>query len=467
MNRPTTVLLFACTLFSCSPSDGNQEKNDQTPPDLGQEVVNETLRSWQAYQTYAWGSDVLMPLSKDAQNWYEEPLYISPIDAYSTLFLMGLKEEAKKIETYVVDSLRFDKDIDAKVFEVNIRILGGLLSMYDLSENPAVLEKARDFADRMMPAFDTPTGVPRYWVNLKTGESRGDTVNLAEAGTNLIELGVLSYYTQDPRYYQAAKRAALAVYERRSALDLLSAGINVQTGEVVGKSSHICAGADSYYEYLYKSYLLFGDEEIGAIWQTCIAAIQKYLPEYQDGKLWYGRVNMETGQRTSTVVTLYDAFFPAVLSISGYVEEAKELQHTWNWLWNKYDLEPTAYDYKKETPTYAVYDLNPEIMESAYYLFNVTGDTAFYQMNAQYWSDLKEFCRTDVAFTSIENVETKEKRDYMPTFFFAETLKYLYLTFTHGKHDYPFGEYIFNTEAHPFKRSHFDREKARTYLGIQ
>ncbi|MCB0620595.1 MAG: hypothetical protein KDC41_18205, partial [Saprospiraceae bacterium] len=66
MNRPTTVLLFACTLFSCSPSDGNQEKNDQTPPDLGQEVVNETLRSWQAYQTYAWGSDVLMPLSKDA-----------------------------------------------------------------------------------------------------------------------------------------------------------------------------------------------------------------------------------------------------------------------------------------------------------------------------------------------------------------------------------------------------------------
>ncbi|MCB0620594.1 MAG: glycoside hydrolase family 47 protein, partial [Saprospiraceae bacterium] len=188
------------------------------------------------------------------------------------LFLMGLKEEAKKIETYVVDSLRFDKDIDAKVFEVNIRILGGLLSMYDLSENPAVLEKARDFADRMMPAFDTPTGVPRYWVNLKTGESRGDTVNLAEAGTNLIELGVLSYYTQDPRYYQAAKRAALAVYERRSALDLLSAGINVQTGEVVGKSSHICAGADSYYEYLYKSYLLFGDEEIGAIWQTCIAA---------------------------------------------------------------------------------------------------------------------------------------------------------------------------------------------------
>ncbi|MCB0683696.1 MAG: glycoside hydrolase family 47 protein, partial [Saprospiraceae bacterium] len=56
---------------------------------------------------------------------------------------------------------------------------------------------------------------------------------------------------------------------------------------------------------------------------------------------------------------------------------------------------------------------------SAYYLFNVTGDTAFYQMNAQYWSDLKEFCRTDVAFTSIENVETKEKRDYMPTFFFA------------------------------------------------
>src|SRR5690606_17557719 len=110
----------------------------------------------------------LKPLSRSFEDWYEEPLYISPIDAYSTLHLMGFTEEAKAIESYVVDSLNFDKDLDAKVFEVNIRIMGGLLAMYGLSENPAILEKARDFGDRLLPAFNTGTGIPTYWVNLRT-----------------------------------------------------------------------------------------------------------------------------------------------------------------------------------------------------------------------------------------------------------------------------------------------------------
>lgn len=191
-----------------APSDiDHRAAIDSTEADaLAREVVDETLRSWQAYKKYAWGHDALAPLSKSHTDWYEEPLYISPIDAYSTLFLMGLKQQAQEIEQYVVDSLNFDKNIDAKIFEVNIRILGGLLSMYELSGNPKVLEKAVDFADRMLPAFDTQTGIPKYWVNLKTGVARGDTVNVAEAGTYTFEMGILSYYTKDPKYYQAGKK---------------------------------------------------------------------------------------------------------------------------------------------------------------------------------------------------------------------------------------------------------------------
>ena len=163
---------------------------------LAQELIDETYRTWKAYKKYAWGHDALAPLSKTHKDWYDEPLYISPIDAYSTLHLMGLMDEAKEIENYVVDSLDFNKDIDAKIFEVNIRILGGLLAMYGLSENPLVLEKAVDFADRMLPAFNTKTGIPTYWVNLKTGVARGDTVNVAEAASYVFEMGILSYYTQ-------------------------------------------------------------------------------------------------------------------------------------------------------------------------------------------------------------------------------------------------------------------------------
>jgi hypothetical protein len=155
-----------------------------------------------------------------------------------------------------------------------------------------------------------------------------------------------------------------------------------------------------------------------------------------------------------------------LLSLSGDIERATDLQKSWDWLWNKYGLEPMVYDYKKASPNFPRYDLNPEIMESAYYLYKITGDSSFHQMNEQYWSDIKKHCRTDLAFTAIENVETKEKRDYMTTFFFAETLKYLYLTFSSQK-EYLFEDLLFNTEAHPFRKSNFDHEKAKLYLVIE
>ncbi|MCB2207127.1 MAG: glycoside hydrolase family 47 protein [Bacteroidetes bacterium] len=470
MKRIIPILFLFALLSSCQDINKNkskENKNQLTIDSLSLEIMNETQRSWNAYKQYAWGHDALAPLSKSYSDWYEEPLYISTIDAYSTLYLMGLKEEAKEIENYVVDSLDFDKNIDAKIFEVNIRILGGLLAMYELSENPLVLEKARDFADRMMPAFDTKTGIPKYWVNLHSGITRGDTVNVAEAATYTMEMGILSYYTQDPKYYKAGKKATLAIYKRRSPIGLIGDVIDVESGEWISEQSHICAGVDSYYEYLYKSYLLFGDEELGRIWRESVANIQSYLAEEYDGRLWYGRVDMNTGKQVSSVITLYDAFFPAILALSGDTIRAIKLQQTWNWLWNQYGLEPMVYDYKKGTPNYPAYDLNPEIIESAYYLYQITGDSAYYNMNLNFWSDIKHYCRTDVAYTSVANVETMEKKDYMPTFFFAETLKYFYLTFSHDQNQFNFDEYVFNTEAHPFRRSNFDQEKAKAHLGFE
>lgn len=433
---------------------------------LAEEVKAETKRSWAAYRQYAWGHDVLKPLSKSASDWYAEPLYISPIDAYGTLVLMGLDEEAAEIERYVVDSLDFDKDIDAKIFEVNIRILGGLLAMYAHCENPAVLEKARDFADRMMPAFDTPTGIPRYWVNLKTGVARGDTVNVAEAATYTLELGALSYFTGDSTYYQTGKRATEAVFARRSELGLIGDVIDVQSGDWGGRTAHICAGVDSYYEYLLKSWLLFGDEDLGQIWSASLPPIYQHLTDTVDGRIWYGRSDMESGERVSTVVTLYDAFFPAVLVLEGDTARARAVQESWHHLWSLNGAEPVAYDYLTDSITYPVYDLNPEIVESAYYLARSTGDPRFVAMNAEIWSDLKAHCRDSVAFHSLENVVTKAPRDYMPTFFFAETLKYLYLTFSPELVGAHIDDCVFTTEAHPFRKNLFNPSTIEAHLGI-
>jgi mannosidase alpha-like ER degradation enhancer 1/mannosidase alpha-like ER degradation enhancer 2 len=155
------------------------------------------------------------------------------------------------------------------------------------------------------------------------------------------------------------------------------------------------------------------------------------------------------------------------MAISGNIDLAKNFQKTWDGLWTKYGLEPMVYDYKKGTPNCPVYDLNPEIIESAYYLYSLTGDTIYLAMNKKYWENIKEFCRTDIAFTSVKNVETMEKKDYMPTFFFAETLKYFYLTFSHGHNQIDLTDYVFTTEAHPFKKSNFKKEKISERLGFK
>ncbi len=465
------ILLLVPVLFiACADPTAKEPTEspvvDSTYLRLAEEVRQETLRSWKAYKQYAWGHDALKPLSRTYEDWYEHPLYISPIDAYSTLKLMGFDAEAKEIEDYVVDSLSWDKDVDAKVFEVDIRILGGLLSMYEMTGNPKVLAKTVDFADRLMPAFNTPTGIPTYNVNLGTGKTSGDTVNVAEAGTNILELGILSYYTKDPKYYVAGKRATLAIHERRSKLGLPGTDINVRTGEWTNRNASICAGVDSYYEYLYKANSLFGDTTIGRVWREAIDAVNAHLPEEQDSLLWYGRVNMDDGSRTSDVITLYDAFLPAILVLSGDTSRAERMQQTYDHVWRIHGLEPTAYDYGKREVRAGDYDLNPEIIESAYYLYHFTHKPVYRDMAARYWSDIKKHCRTDVAFTSIEDVRTMKQKDYMPTFFFAETMKYLYLTFSEENRAFDLDEHVFNTEAHPFRRASFDRVEVQKRLGF-
>ena len=470
-----SLLLF----FSCNTSSKTEKKELKTSVSkkdtiqsyTAEEIKSETLRSWEAYKKYAWGYDVLLPLSKSGYNWYKESLGISPFDAYSTLAVMGLTKEAKEIEEYAL-SKDWNQDVYVQVFEVNIRILGGLLAIYDHTQNPKVLEKAIDFADRLLPAFNSPTGMPYHSVNLKTGktsgnqgEGKGNVVNVAQAATYLFEFGILSYYAKDPKYYQAAKKATKAVFSRKSEIGLPGDFIDVESGKWTNNWHYLQAGIDSYYEYMFKSNFLFPDPEIKEIWKYSLGKINEYLAEDYNGKRFYTCVNMHTGEIVKRSISLYDAFFPAVQALHGDLENAEKNMETWDWIWNKYGLLPTRYLYEKDAIEYANSELNPEIIESAYYLHQITGKEKYINMIYKYWNDLKLCCRNDVAFHSIENVSTMEKKDYLATFFYAETLKYFYVAVA-DKDQFDFNDYVFNTEAHPFKRSHFDHEKAKEYLGI-
>jgi hypothetical protein len=458
-------LLICLLIFTGCQATVKEKKSHVEISGLSEDVRQETLRAWNAYVKYAWGHDELKPLTGSYSDWYSEPLFLQGIDAYSTLKIMGYEDEARQIEKYVIRHLDFNKDVYVKTFEFNIRILGGLLSIYEFSGNPDLLDKAEDFGRRLMPAFNSASGLPHYWVNLKTGQVKGDTVNVAEAGTYLIEMGVLSYYTQNPTYYQTAKKAVRHIYECRSPLGLYSENINIETGEITDSVSHIGACIDSYYEYIWKAWLLFGDPELKDIWDHSITAVHQYIAEESDTSLWYSKVNAFTGRQVSTTVTLWDAYFPALLSLSGDINRAAKNQVTWNRLWDQNRLEPMLYDYRTDSIINPRYYLNPEIIESTYYLFYFTGDSTWYHMGEKYYLDIKNYCRTSIAYTHVENVITKEQSDQMSTFFIAETMKYFYLLFSSPNEINP-GSWVFSTEAHPFKRADFNPDKIRTGLGI-
>jgi mannosidase alpha-like ER degradation enhancer 2 len=91
-------------------------------------------------------------------------------------------------------------------------------------------------------------------------------------------------------------------------------------------------------------------------------------------------------------------------------------------------------------------------MESAYYLFHSTHDPKYLEMGRVFFEGLVAHCRTDAGYTVLKSVVTREKGDLMPSYFLAETLKYLYLLFAPEK-TLDLDRVVFNTEAHPLRRT--------------
>src|SRR6188474_3061874 len=173
---PLALLLLAGTSFA-------QEVNRKK---LAAEVKAEFLHAWNGYKKYAWGHDDLKPLSKTYRDWYPQPLLMTPVDSLDTMIILGLKQEADATREYIVQNLSFDKDISVQNFEITIRLLGGLLTNYQLTGDKRLLALAEDLGNRLLPVFESPTGMPYRYVNLKTGAVRDPVSNPAETGTLLI-----------------------------------------------------------------------------------------------------------------------------------------------------------------------------------------------------------------------------------------------------------------------------------------
>ena len=442
--RTAVTLLGLVLLGACATVRDDRSR-------LTEEVRQEMLHSWRAYEQYAWAHDELRPVTKTARDWHgEESLLMTPVDALDTLLLMGLTKEAEKAHELIVAKLSFDKDIKVKNFEITIRILGGLLSAYQMTGDERLLRLADDLGTRLLPVFDSPTGMPYMYVNLKTGEVSGARSNPAEIGTLVLEFGTLSRLTGKSVYFDKARNALVQLHRRRTTIGLVGEEIDVETGQWVNTASHVGGAIDSYYEYLLKCARLFGDADCQAMWEESKRALDEHLAEEAPSGFWYGQVDALTGERTASEFGALHAFLPGVLVLGGDLARAKRLQASCEAMWKLHGIEPEVLDYRAMKVVHAGYPLRPEIVESAWYLHRATGDPRYLEMGRMFFDDLKRHCRTDAGYTTLKSVVTKEKGDLMPSYFLAETLKYLYLLFSG---DRSLDGAVFNTEAHPLRRT--------------
>jgi len=448
MKQLAVIVVLACafTAVAQRPSPPVDRKA------VAAQVRAEFTHAWEGYKRYAWGHDELLSVSHGARDWYNgQTLYMTPVDTLDTLLILGMKNEADKTREAIVQNLSFDKDIEVKNFEITIRLLGGLLSSYQMTNDRRLLAKAEELGNRLLPVFDSPTGMPYMYINLKSGKTRGAETNPAEIGTLILEFGTLAKLTRKDVFFNKAKKALVELYNHRDkTTGLVGQGINVETGEWTNKSSHIGGAIDSYYEYLVKCERLFNDRECGAMARDGLRAVNQYVADDGPSGLWYGAVDMTTGQRTRTTFGSLHAFLPSVLAYAGDLDRARRLQDSAFRMWTLHGIEPEGLDYREMRVTSAGYQLRPEIMESAYYLYHYTKDPKYLEMGRTFLNGLIEHCRTDAGYTVLRNVTTKEKGDLMHSFFLAETLKYLYLLFDSEPLD--FDKVVFNTEAHPLRR---------------
>jgi len=419
--------------------------------EMAEKVKAEFVHAWTGYKTYAWGYDALQPLSRKPHNWYKKSLLMTPVDTYDTMILMGLVDDAAEVKELIFNELDFDVDMEVQNFEVSIRIFAGLLSAYEMDGDKRFLVLAEDLAGRLIKAFDSPTGMPYRYVNLKTGAVSGPVSNPAEIGTYLVEYGILSKHTGNQLYYQTAMKAMKALYARRSPINLTAEGINVETGEITNPVSHISGCIDSYLEYMLKGSILFNDTTLAAMWTPTLEAANRYLADPRENGLWYGQADMNTGERTGTVYGSLDAFYAGTLAMAGDLKQAARLQESNFTMWMLNGIEPESMNYSTMEVENGSYILRPENFEGAYYLYNYTHDVRYLRIGKSMFDNLVKYCRNDVAYAALKDVRTKEKRDYMESFFFAETLKYAYLLFDDSE-KLDFNKVIFNTEAHPYLR---------------
>jgi hypothetical protein len=450
----------------------NSSRLTQRHTERQQAVVEMFRHAWKGYTQFAWGKDELLPLTKKGTTSYGMGLTI--IDSLDTMWLMGLTEEFQKARDWVAQSLDIaGNHREVSLFETNIRVLGGLLAAYHLSNDGIFLEKAVELGDRFLPAFKTPTGIPYGTVvlNKDSPKKTSKVACISELGTLQLEMRDLSHSTGDSKYQAAADRA-LDVVQSHMTSAIATQEVYIESG--VPKQTEMSVGArtDSYYEYLIKQWVQSGknEEKIREWYERAANAIISKLIKYSRPNHMAFPAKLYSPDRTDFRSSMdhLSCFLPGMLALGylhgfpkSHLDVARNLTHTCYQLYHQspsglspeevifYTHPLSVTDFNSVTP---VYMLRPETVESLFVLHRVTRDSVYQEWGWEILQALKKHCRVPSGgYTTLRNVNSPapKKTNKMESFFLAETLKYLFLLFADDDNVLALDRWVFNTEAHP------------------
>uniref|UniRef100_A0A9J8CYT6 alpha-1,2-Mannosidase n=1 Tax=Cyprinus carpio carpio TaxID=630221 RepID=A0A9J8CYT6_CYPCA len=430
-------------------------KNKGTPSDSEtlqrREKVKEMMKfAWDNYKRYAWGKNELRPLTKNGHigNMFGGLRGASIVDSLDTLYIMGLMEEYEEAKEWIQDNLDLNSNGEASLFEVNIRYVGGLLSAYYLTGAEIFKQKVLELGEKLLPAFNTPTGIPRGVINLGSGTSwswgwasAGSSI-LAEFGTLHLEFVHLSELSRNPLFTEKVMNIRKLLNKIEKPHGLYPNFLSPVSGNWVQHHVSIGGLGDSFYEYLIKSFLMSDkmDQEAQKMYYSAMEAIEANLVQKSPGGLTY--VAEWRGGILDHKMGHLACFSGGMIGIGAddgpaeqkqhYLDLAAEITHTCHESYTT-KLGPEAFRFDAGAEATATrlsdryYILRPEVIESYMYMWRLTHDPKYREWGWEAVEALEKHCRVEAGFSGIRDV-------YASTIILFKYLLYCYKDLTDLHH---------------------------------
>jgi mannosyl-oligosaccharide alpha-1,2-mannosidase len=456
--------------LATSPYNPRPPKLTEDAPKMAQ--IKEAFQfAWGSYKRFAWGHDFLRPLAKAGENVFSGGLTIC--DSLDTILIMGFDDEFQRSKAWIQEN--FTLRGDYSVFEIVIRIVGGFLSVYQISNDAFFLQKAHEIGIALLPLFNTPTGYFRTYVRFEGGAKAGEVravadgaveVLLSDIGSVQLEFYTLSLLTGDMRFAEAGAKIHRTLFAMFPNDGLYPERLNSHSGGTHKDVRSLDSMSDSFYEYLIKIWLMTKD--------TLDVMLQRYLRMAKAveqqlirrttelGWTWLARVGWGADPNQMSHLATFSAGMLALGAVEKNpraVEDlqlADELVTSFMKMYNAHAAgfmpECTQFTGESYVLCDGRYRLRPETIESLFVLYRMTGLQKYRDYAWTIFERIETKCKVEGGYATIWNVDDNppSHEDMMDSYFLAETLKYLYLTFC-SSDVISIEEWIFNTEAHPFR----------------